>query len=124
MTVEYSMFFPVHAAINGVDQPVMARIDGEKSSGKDSLAIGHEGDIYRIIHAARHDGLETGAVRAAPKDVRGFGFPFLSIHDMRLFGKRAFTPVNQSVTAGIGTVQIVRATGERSTFEPFDALVG
>ena len=43
---------------------------------------------------------------------------------MRLFGERAFAPIDPAVGAGVGAVQVVRAAGERFPLVPFDPLVG
>ena len=96
----------------------------EECAGEDSLAIGHERDIDRVVHAAGHHGLETSAIWPAAEDVRGFARPFVAVDDVRLFGERAFAPVDPAVRSGVGAVQIVRTAGKRAAFEPFDALVG
>jgi len=37
---------------------------------------------------------------------------------VRLLGERTFAPINPAIRSGIGAMQIVRAAGERSAFEP------
>src|SRR4051794_41704683 len=124
MPIENVVLFSVDAAVDSVGEAVVARVAVEVRAGKDHFAIGHEGDVNRVIHAGGDDGLKTSAVGAAAKDVGGFGGEILSVYFVCLFGECAFTPIDVAVGTGIWAMQVVGATGECSAFEPFFAFVG
>src|SRR3954452_4888229 len=119
MPIENVVLFSVDAAVDSVGEAVVAGVAVEVRAGKDHFAIGHEGDVNRVIHAGGNHGLKTSAVGATAKDVGGFGGEILSVYFVCLFGKCAFTPIDVAVWPSVRTVKVVRAAGECSTFEPF-----
>ena len=123
---EYVMRFAEHPAINGVGDPVaeagLAEID--ERAGEDGFPFGRECDFDRVVHAAGHDDVEVRAVGPRAIDMRRAVVELATIaQSMGLLGKRAFGPIKIAVRAEIRAVDVIGATGQRATFEPFFPLV-
>ena len=126
MVIDDVVILAVDTAVDGMDQAVTeaaARVHQE-GSGEDPLAAGGKDHLDRIIHAAGHDRLDAGTVRAGAKDVRGArdqGRPARSL--VSLLGEGTLAPVDPAVRAQVRAVQVVGAAGQRLAVEPDLALV-
>src|SRR5689334_6782234 len=71
MTVDHRVDFAVQTAVNRVDDSVTSAelrlLD--KRRRQDAFARGGEGDVYRIVHAARHDDVDPRVTGTATKNM-------------------------------------------------------
>jgi hypothetical protein len=124
MAVKHAVILSVHTPVDGVEESVPAAVALDDRGRENPLAFRRERHVDRVVHPARHHRFEARAVGAAAKDVGGARLPLAAVHQVRLLGEGALAPVNPTVGARIGTVQVVRAAGKGLALEPLDAVLG
>ena len=126
MVVENVVVLSVDTAIDGMDQAIALAAAGmlEERGGEDPLSAGSKRDFHRIIHPARHDRFQAGAVRSAAEDMRRAGDKRGFARAVEgLLSKGSLAPIDPAIGSQVGAVHVVRAAGQSLALEPFFALV-
>src|SRR5262249_250333 len=125
--VQDVMILAVNASVHSMNESIPASPAWvlQKGRGEDALAARRKHYPDRVIHAARHDRFDAGAVRPATEHVGGArGERAAAGALVGLFRERTLTPVNPAIRALVRPVQIVRAVRKRLTLEPLGSQVG
>ena len=120
------MDLAVDSAVNRMDQPVAAAIARvlEKCRGEDSLATCCKSDLYRVVHATRHDRFDRATLGPPSKDVRCARDKCLATGErVSLFFEGTLAPVNPAIGSDVGTMQVIGTAIQGLAVEPDLAFV-
>ncbi len=116
-----------NSAPNGVTETVTFSFSGEVDEGGRENGFAGEGEVESdgVVHSAGHDGFELRPVWLCSEDVGCAVFARSSGSQVRdfLFGERALRPVEESVRAGVGSVEIIGAACDGFPVEPDGSFV-